>query len=140
MNEPNKAQEAMEHSGEHLLVVEDDPEMRDLLRKVLAKEGYRISVADDGREAFARIAREDFGLVVTDMLMPSDGGLELLEAVRRSHPALPVIIVTAFGDWDSYSRALALGAAAFISKPLRMSELIAAVHTALARRGAAASP
>jgi DNA-binding NtrC family response regulator len=140
MNEPNKAQEAMEHSGEHLLVVEDDPEMRDLLRKVLAKEGYRISVADDGREAFARIAHEDVDLVVTDMLMPSDGGLELLEAVRRSHPALPVIIVTAFGDWDSYSRALALGAAAFISKPLRMSELITAVHTALARRGAAASP
>ena len=140
MNEPNKAQGAMVHSGEHLLIVEDDPEMRDLLRKVLEKEDYRISTAGDGREAFARIAREDFDLVVTDMLMPSDGGLELLEAVRRSHPTLQVIIVTAFGDWDSYSRALALGAAAFISKPLRMSELIAAVHTALAKRGAAASP
>jgi FixJ family two-component response regulator len=47
--------------------------------------------------------------------------------------------VTAFGDWDSYSRALALGAAAFISKPLRMSELTTAVHAALAKRGAAAS-
>jgi DNA-binding NtrC family response regulator len=140
MKEPNKARGAMVHSGEHLLIVEDDPEMRDLLRKVLEKEDYRISTAGDGREAFARIAREDFDLVVTDMLMPSDGGLELLEAVRRSYPTLPVIIVTAFGDWDSYSRALALGAAAFISKPLRMSELIAAVHTALARRGAAASP
>jgi DNA-binding NtrC family response regulator len=114
--------------------------MRDLLRKVLEKEGYRISVAGDGGEASSRIAREDFDLIVTDMLMPSVGGIELLEAIRRSHPALPVIIVTAFGDWDSYSRALALGAAAFISKPLRMSELTTAVHAALAKRGATASP
>jgi DNA-binding response OmpR family regulator len=51
-----------------------------------------------------------------------------------------VIIVTAFGDWHSYSRALELGAAAFISKPLRMAELIAAVHAALAGRGATVSP
>ncbi len=130
----------MTGAGEHLLIVEDDPEMRDLLRKVLAKEGYRISVADDGREAFALLAREAFDLVVTDMLMPRDGGLELLEAVRRSHLSLPVIIVTAFGDWSSYTRALDLGAAAFINKPLRMSELIAAVHAALEKRGAAASP
>ena len=136
----HKVQQAMEHSGEHLLIVEDEPEMRDLLRKVLEKEGYRISVAGDGREAFGRIAREDFDLVVTDMLMPSVGGIELLETIQRSFPALPVIIVTAFGDWDTYSRALALGAAAFISKPLRMSELTSAVHAALAKRGATASP
>lgn len=130
----------MERSGEHLLVVEDDQEMRDLLRKVLAKEGYRVSLAADGREALVELARSPFDLVVTDMLMPHSGGLELLEATHRSHPNLPVIIVTAFGDWGTYSRALALGAAAFISKPLRMSELIAAVHIALAGRGAAASP
>ena len=130
----------MERCGEHLLVVEDDQEMRDLLRKVLAKEGYRVSLAADGREALVELARSPFDLVVTDMLMPHSGGLELLEATHRNHPNIPVIIVTAFGDWGSYSRALALGAAAFISKPLRMSELIAAVHTALAGRGAAASP
>jgi DNA-binding NtrC family response regulator len=130
----------MERSGEHLLVVEDDQEMRDLLRKVLAKEGYRVSLAADGREALVELTRSPFDLVVTDMLMPHSGGLELLEATHRNHPNLPVIIVTAFGDWGTYSRALALGAAAFISKPLRMSELIAAVHTALAGRGAAASP
>jgi DNA-binding NtrC family response regulator len=130
----------MERCGEHLLVVEDDQEMRDLLRKVLAKEGYRVSLAADGHEALVELDRNPFDLVVTDMLMPHSGGLELLEATHRNHPNLPVIIVTAFGDWGTYSRALALGAAAFISKPLRMSELIAAVHTALAGRGAAASP
>lgn len=128
------------HGSERLLIVDDDEEMRDLLRKVLEKEGYHVSVAGDGREALAVLARGTFDLVVTDMLMPHDGGLELLENLHRIHPTLPVIIVTAFGDWHSYTRALELGAAAFISKPLRMSELIAAVHNALAGRGATASP
>ena len=120
----------------HLLIVEDDSEMRNLLRKVLEKEGYRVSVAADGHEAVASISRDAFDLVVTDMLMPDDGGLELLRTIRGSHPTLPVIIITAFGDWGSYSRALELGAAAFISKPLKLAELIAAIQTALAGRGA----
>ena len=119
-----------------LLVVEDDPEMRDLLRKVLEKEGYRVSVAGDGRAATTSLSRHPCDLVVTDMLMPDDGGLELLQAIRKSQPALPVIIITAFGDWGTYSRALELGAAAFISKPLKLAELIAAIHAALAGRGA----
>lgn len=122
--------------GTHLLIVEDDSEMRDLLRKVLEKEGYRVSVAADGHKALASLSQVAFDLVVTDMLMPDDGGLELLQAIRETHPPLPVIIITAFGDWGSYSRALELGAAAFISKPLKMAELIGAIHTALAGRGA----
>jgi len=120
----------------HLLIVEDDPEMRDLLRKVLEKEGYRVSVAADSEEASASLSRIAFDLVVTDMLMPDNGGLELLQGIRQSHPTLPVIIITAFGDWGSYSRALELGAAAFISKPLKLGELIGAIHTALAGRAA----
>jgi len=119
-----------------LLIVEDDPEMRDLLRKVLEKEGYQVSVAADSREATACLSRIPFDLVVTDMLMPDDGGLELLQVIRETRPSLPVIIITAFGDWGSYSRALELGAAAFISKPLKMVELIGAINAALAGRGA----
>jgi DNA-binding NtrC family response regulator len=130
----------MERMGEHLLVVEDDPEMRDLLRKVLEKEGFRVSLAADGAEAASLLARGHFDLVVTDLLMPRSGGLELLGTTRQDYPGLPVIIVTAFGDWHTYSQALELGAAAFISKPLKMAELTAAVDTALAGRGAPASP
>jgi two-component system response regulator FlrC len=74
------------------------------------------------------------------MLMPFDGGLALLKAIRRVSPTTPVIIVTAFGDWESYAQAMELGASAFISKPLRMAELTAAVHSALAAWGAATSP
>jgi DNA-binding NtrC family response regulator len=126
----------METMSARLLIVDDDSEMRDLLRKVLEKEGYHVAVAADGHEATASLSRDPFDLVVTDMLMPDDGGLDLLRAIRVTQPTLPVIIITAFGDWRSYSRALELGAAAFISKPLKMAELIAAIHTALAGRGA----
>ena len=126
----------MDTMSAHLLIVEDDAEMRDLLRKVLEKEGYQVSVAADGHEASASLSRIAFDLVVTDMLMPDNGGLELLQGIRETHPALPVIIITAFGDWGSYSRALELGAAAFISKPLKLAELIGAIHTALAGRAA----
>ncbi len=126
----------METMSAHLLIVEDDSEMRDLLRKVLEKEGYSVSVAGDCHEATASLSKRLFDLVVSDMLMPGDGGLELLRSIRESHPTLPVIIITAFGDWGSYSRALELGAAAFISKPLKLAELISAIQTALAGRGA----
>ncbi len=124
----------------HLLIVEDDSEMRDLLRKVLEKEGFRVSLAGNGHEAISSLSRNQFDLVVTDMLMPADGGLELLGSIRATQPSLPVIIITAFGDWRSYSRALELGAAAFISKPLKMAELITAIQMALApqREGRAA--
>jgi DNA-binding NtrC family response regulator len=120
----------------HLLIVEDDPEMLDLLRKVLEKEGYRVSLAADSHEATAWLSKIPFDLVVTDMVMPDNGGLELLQVIRASQPALPVIIITAFGDWGTYSHALELGAAAFISKPLKMAELTTAIHTALTGRGA----
>jgi DNA-binding NtrC family response regulator len=74
------------------------------------------------------------------MLMPFEGGLALLKAVRRLSSAIPVIIVTAFGDGESYAQAMDHGAWAFISKPLRMADLKAAVHSALAARGAPAVP
>jgi DNA-binding response OmpR family regulator len=119
--------------GARLLIVEDDLEMRDLLRKVLEKEGHEVCVAADGHEAVGMLSHDKFDLVVTDLLMPNDGGLALLDTIRMTQPWLPVIILTAFGDWGSYSRALELGAAAFISKPLKMAELIAAIHTTLAR-------
>jgi len=129
----------MENPHGHLLVVEDDPEMRDLLKKVLEKAGHQVAAAGNGLEALALLPQQSFDLVVTDMRMPLGGGLSLLEAIPTASPGTPVIIVTAFGDRDSRIRAIQLGAAAFISKPLRMAELTAAVQAALTGRGAAAA-
>jgi DNA-binding NtrC family response regulator len=131
---------AMETPHGHLLVVDDEPEMRDLLRKVLEKDGYGVTAASDTREALRLLESHAYDLVVADMLMPFEGGLALLKAVRRLSSAIPVIIVTAFGDGESYAQAMDHGAWAFISKPLRMADLKAAVHSALAARGAPAVP
>lgn len=115
-----------------VLVVEDDEEMRELLKKVLAKEGYRVGLAANGAEALARLAAEPYDLVVTNMLMPEAGGLQLIADIRARSPELPVILITAFGDWSSYAQALDLGVSAYISKPLRMAEFLGAVTRALA--------
>jgi DNA-binding response OmpR family regulator len=124
----------------HLLVVEDDPEMRDLLRKVLEKDGHLVTLAADGREALSSLGLRPFDLVITDLVMPAAGGFPLLESIRQLSPTTPVIIVTAFSEWGASCRAMALGASAFISKPLRMADLTGAVHAVLAERGAATAP
>lgn len=130
----------MESPHGHLLVVDDEPEMRELLRKVFAKDGYSVTLASGTAEALCLLGGHDFDLVVTDMLMPFDGGLALLKAIRCQSSKIPVIIVTAFGDWESYVQAMEHGAWAFISKPLRMGDLMTAVHSALAARGVPAAP
>ncbi|MFA5028815.1 MAG: response regulator, partial [Candidatus Methylomirabilota bacterium] len=71
----------METPHGHLLVVEDDPEMRDLLKKVLEKAGHQVAAAGNGLEALALLPQQSFDLVVTDMRMPLGGGLSLLEAI-----------------------------------------------------------
>ncbi|MBI5166754.1 MAG: response regulator [candidate division NC10 bacterium] len=118
----------------HILVVEDDLEMRNLLEKILSKGGYRISAASNGFEALKRIGEEPVDLVITDMLMPEMGGMRLLEEIKGAHPEKKVIMITAFGDWGSYSHAMDLGVFEFISKPLKMTELLEAVERALEAR------
>lgn len=121
----------MEKKEVHILVVEDDPEMRNLLEKFLARGGYRISVASNGIEALKKMEELPVELVITDMLMPEMGGLRLLEQIRENYPEKKVIMITAFGDWSSYSQAMDLGVFEFISKPLKMMELLEAVERAL---------
>lgn len=123
---------SMPDRSSRVLVVEDDEEMRELLKKVLAKEGYGVGLAANGAEALARLAWQPYDLVITNMLMPEGGGLQLLADIRARSPELPVIMITAFGDWSSYARALDLGVSAYINKPLRMAELLGAVTRVLA--------
>jgi len=113
--------------------------MRNLLRKVLEKDGYRVTLAADGREALSSLRLRLFDLVITRQVMPAAGGLPLLESIRRVSPATPVLIVTTLGGGeDNCCRAMALGASACIDEPLRMADLTGAVHATLAERGAAA--
>lgn len=113
-----------------LLVVEDDTAMRSLICDEFWDLGLRIVEAGDGDEALQRITEQTPDLILTDLRMPA-GGLDYVARLRTVAPTCPIILMTAFGDPKVRAEALQAGATAYFSKPVRMSELKAAVIDAL---------
>ncbi len=114
-----------------VLVVDDDPEMRELLLDVLRNEGYEVAEAQDGAEAVLALRGRSFDVIVMDKNMPGPSGLDLLPGFRRVSPASRIIMMTAFGDVPSYMEAVEKGAVEFLFKPFRMEEMKAAIAKAL---------
>jgi DNA-binding NtrC family response regulator len=114
-----------------VLVVDDDPEMRELLLDVLRNEGYEVAQAQDGAEAVLALRGRSFDVIVMDKNMPGPSGLDLLPGFRRVSPASRIIMMTAFGDVPSYMEAVEKGAVEFLFKPFRMEEMKAAIAKAL---------
>ena len=122
-------------AGARLLVVDDDPLLRRLAVKVLAKYGHTVSEAENGREALRIIDRQPPDLVVLDLEMPEMPGLEVLRALR-SKPAtahLPVLILTASGNEAATSASFEAGATDYLTKPFSIPQLTARVHACLER-------
>ena len=113
--------------------MDDDPELLKALTKVLEKEHYEVAAHADARSAirFINETKKNFDLVITDVSMPGMTGTTFLAAVKTAFPRLPVIVITAFGDWGQYMEALREGAYEYLSKPLDKSHLLDAVHRAL---------
>jgi DNA-binding NtrC family response regulator len=129
-----------------ILAVDDDPAMLRALEKVLSNEGAQVTTAGDALEAlkYLRSKQHRFDLVLTDLRMPDGGGWRLLSAMQAEQPQIPVIVITAFGHSRVQTDCRALGAAAFLEKPLDTQQLLAAISTAVERhslrsRAAAAS-
>ena len=118
-----------------LLIAEDDPDMRDLLQDVLEDAGYETIPSIDGRAAMERINRERemIDLVVTDVRMPGMTGDELLAAVREKRAEAPVIVITAFGTVEQAVEMVKAGAFQYLTKPLKIGDLLQTVQQALAR-------
>ena len=116
-----------------ILVVDNDEDVREGLCRLLSHAGYTADGAANGMEALEHVQGHPCQLVITDMLMPGMDGLTLLERLHELRPSLPVLLITAFGDWGSYSRALELRAAAYLTKPFRREELQREVQRALSR-------
>ncbi|MFQ5804796.1 MAG: response regulator [Candidatus Methylomirabilales bacterium] len=114
-----------------ILVVDNDEDTREGLCRLLSREGYAVDVAADGVEALECVQRHPYELVITDMLMPRLGGLVLLERLKETRPNIPVVLLTAFGDWASYAQAIELGVSAYVTKPYRSEELLNEVKRAL---------
>ena len=116
----------------HILVVDDDHEIRTLLAEYLEKNGLRVSVARDGKEMHRVLDRVRVDLVVLDILLPGDDGLTLCRALR-ANSQLPIIMLTARGDDVDRILGLELGADDYVPKPFKPRELLARI-TAVLRR------
>jgi two-component system response regulator GlrR len=104
-------------------VADDDSDAREGMRTLLELWGYQVETASDGRAALDRVPKIHPSLVITDVVMPRMSGLELLEAIRRELPTLPVIVMTAHGTLETWRRATAQGAFAYLPKPLDATRL-----------------
>src|SRR4051812_6470782 len=109
----------------HLLVVDDDQEIRRLLSRYLSEQGFRVSSAGSKREFGERLATEKFDLVVLDVLLPDGSGLDLCRQLRDAEPRLPVILVTALKEDVDRIIGLEIGADDYIGKPFNPRELLA---------------
>jgi two-component system, OmpR family, response regulator MprA len=118
----------------HILVVDDHPALRDALRIMLEDDGYRVSLAADGRTALALVAGDRPDLVLTDVEMPGMDGLELRRALALAGESVPVMFMS--GSVDARALAAAHGAVAALTKPFSIDELLALVAR-LTRRAAA---
>ncbi len=107
-----------------ILVVDDDPLVLRLFARTLSDEGYPITLAASGAEAFAELDRRGFDLVITDLRMDPIDGLGVLRKVREVRPETPVIIVTGHGDLESAIDALRLHADDYLLKPCEPDELV----------------
>ena len=114
----------MKETCRRLLIAEDEPILRITVADALRKEGWEVSVAEDGAEALASFERQLHDVVLTDLLMPRMDGVELLRRVKAMRPATTVVIVTAYGTVDTAVEAMRLGAADFITKPFSIAQLL----------------
>jgi DNA-binding NtrC family response regulator len=116
-----------------ILVVDDDAEMLKALTHALQTEGYSVVARPDATSAieFIQAGTEPFDLVITDVAMPGMRGTTFLAALKTAQPELPVILITAFGDWGQYEQAMREGACEYLTKPIDKSALLAAVRRAL---------
>lgn len=116
-----------------ILLVDDDVELLKALTKVLEKENYEVIPQPDADSAIAYLntARKKFDLVLTDVSMPGMKGTAFLSVVKNILPHIPVVVITAFGDWGQYMDAVRSGAFEYLSKPLEKSELLKVVRRAL---------
>jgi DNA-binding NtrC family response regulator len=114
-----------------LLVVDDEESMCQFMQIFLSKEGYSVTATADPTEAVSKIEKEDYDLLIADLMMPEMSGLELLSRAKGIDPGLNVIVMTAFASVDSAIEALKKGASDYVTKPFKVEEIKIAIRKTL---------
>ncbi len=116
----------------HILIVDDDAQIRQLAGKFLREHGYRVTAARDGREMRQSLANASIDLVILDIMLPGSNGLDLCREIR-SRSSLPVIMLTARGSETDRIVGLEIGADDYLAKPFNLRELLARINAVLRR-------
>ncbi|OIP66048.1 MAG: response regulator, partial [Nitrospirae bacterium CG_4_9_14_3_um_filter_53_35] len=112
-----------------ILIVDDEIHVREGLSEILQQEGFYVETASDGKEAISLSLNKRFDLMISDIKMPEIDGLQLLDEIQKVNPQIRVIMVTAFGDVQTYLKSMQLGAHEYINKPIRIQELKRVIST-----------
>lgn len=114
-----------------VLVIDDDPIIRDMLQTFLKNEGLEVSIASDGKEGISIIKQEEFDIILTDLIMPNINGIQLLQEASTLNIKTPFIVMTAFGTIQTAVEAMRYGAFDYITKPFNLTELSIIIKRAL---------
>lgn len=116
---------------EHILVVDDEPDVREGLANLLSMEGYTVTTAENGAVALERAKSHEFDLVLTDLRMPGISGVETLVGLKKLHPDLKVIVLTGFASDATVGDCMLKGAYGCVLKPFNLDELLSQIEKAI---------
>jgi two-component system phosphate regulon response regulator OmpR len=116
----------------HILVVDDDKRLRDLIARYLGEQGFRVSVAVDAADARAKLKSISFDLLVLDIMMPGESGLDLTRSLRQES-SVPILLLTAMGEVQDRINGLETGADDYLAKPFEPKELVLRINSILKR-------
>lgn len=113
----------MTQQSKRILVVDDEENARTTLSRILRREGFEVASASNGLEALDFLRKNKVEIVITDINMPEMSGITFLRELNKTYPDTNVIMITAYGEIESYIEAMNLGAFEYINKPFRIDEL-----------------
>ena len=126
------------NNNPRILVIDDEAGIRESLEVLLTFEGYTVEMAIDGEEGLRTLEQRSYDLVLLDLALPGQSGMELLPQIKERYPELPVVMITAYGTVDNVVEAVRAGAENFVQKPWDNEKLLADIRSAIARHKAEA--
>jgi DNA-binding NtrC family response regulator len=132
--QPATAAPSASREAGRILIIDDEPIVREVLRDVLAREAYALTFAVDAETGLEALDRQEFDLVVLDLMLPGMGGLEALTEIRRRDPDQVIVMLTAFGSVETAVQAMRMGANDYLTKPFKNDDVLRAVGRGLSHR------